>query len=102
MILRALATATMTPDLIYLPLAALVVGLGLTEIAFLGVRWLKWEKARAGALMTTFPSFKGGAIGYLIMLLTFGGVGLSRIVLFDLAQAIYLLTVVYCLAAWFG
>lgn len=101
-ILRSLATATITPDLIYLPLSALVVVLGLTAIAFLGVRWLKWEKAKAGALMTTFPTFEGGAVGYPVMLLTFGDGGLSRIVLFDLAQAIYLLTVVYCLSAWFG
>lgn len=101
-ILRALATATITPGLIYLPLSALVVVLGLTAIAFLGVRWLKWEKAKAGSLITTFPTFEGGAVGYPIMLLTFGDVGLSRIVLFDLAQAIYLLTVVYCLSAWFG
>lgn len=101
-ILRALATATITPDLIYLPLSALVVVLGLTAIAFLGVRCLKWEKATAGALMTTFPTFEGGAVGYPIMLLTFGDAGLSRMVLFDLAQAIYLLTVVYGLSAWFG
>jgi malate permease and related proteins len=101
-ILRALATATITPDLIYLPLSALVVVLGLTAIAFLGVHWLKWEKPKAGALITTFPTFEGGAVGYPVMLLTFGDVGLSRIVLFDLAHAIYLLTVVYCLSAWFG
>jgi predicted permease len=101
-ILRALATATITPELIYLPLSALGVVLGLTVIAFIGVHWLKWEKAKAGALITTFPTFEGGAVGYPIMLLAFGDVGLSRIVLFDLAQAVYLLTVVYCLSAWFG
>jgi malate permease and related proteins len=52
-ILRSLATASTTPDLIYLPLSALVVVLGLTAIAFIGVRWLKWEKPTAGALITT-------------------------------------------------
>ena len=101
-ILRSLATTAITPDLIYLPLSALVVVLGLTAIAWMGGRWLKWEKPQAGALMTTFPTFEGGAVGYPVMLLTFGEEGLSRMVLFDLAQAIYLLTVVYCLAAWFG
>ncbi|MBD1918324.1 MULTISPECIES: AEC family transporter [Cyanophyceae] len=101
-ILRALATATITPELIYLPLSALVVVVGLTAIAFVGVWWFKWDKPKAGALMTTFPTFEGGAVGYPIMLLTFGDLGLSRIVLFDLAQAIYLFTVVYCLSAWFG
>ncbi|MGB3311685.1 MAG: AEC family transporter [Nodosilinea sp.] len=101
-ILKALATATITADLVYLPLSALVVVLGLTFLSFLSLRWLRWERAKAGALMTTFPTFEGGAVGYPLMLLAFGEVGLSRIVLFDLAQAIYLLTVVYCLSAWFG
>lgn len=101
-ILKALATATLTSELIYLPLSALVVVLGLTLMGLVGMRWLRWERARAGALITTFPTFEGGAVGYPLMLLAFGEVGLSRIVLFDLAQAIYLLTVVYCLSAWFG
>ncbi len=101
-ILKALATASMTPDLIYLPLSALLVVIGLTLIGFVGSHWLRWDRARTGAFMTAFPTFEGGAVGYPLMLLAFGDVGLSRIVLFDLAQAIYLLTVVYCLSAWFG
>ena len=101
-ILKALATASLTPDLIYLPLSALIVVLGLTLIGVLGLWWLKLDRATAGAWITTFPTFEGGAVGYPLMLLAFGEVGLSRIVLFDLVQAIYLLTVVYCLSAWFG
>lgn len=101
-ILKALATATITPDLIYLPLSALLVVLGLTLMGLASLRWLRWERAKAGALITTFPSLEGGAVGYPLMLLAFGEVGLSRLVLFDLAHAIYLLTVVYCLSAWFG
>ncbi|MGF1566995.1 MAG: AEC family transporter [Nodosilinea sp.] len=101
-ILKALVTAVLTPDLIYLPLSALVVVLGLTLMGWLGTRWLTWDRAKAGALLTAFPTFEGGAVGYPLMLLAFGEVGLSRIVLFDLAQAIYLLTVVYGLSAWFG
>lgn len=101
-ILKALTTASLTPDLIYLPLSALVVVIGLTGIGLLSLRWLKWDRGRAGAFLTTFPTFEGGAVGYPLMLLAFGEVGLSRIVLFDLAQAVYLLTVVYGLSAWFG
>jgi malate permease and related proteins len=101
-ILKALATATITPDLIYLPLSALVVVVGLTLIAALLTTGRSWKRATRGALITTFPTFEGGGVGYPLMLLAFGEVGLSRIVLFDLAQAIYLLTVVYCLSAWFG
>lgn len=101
-ILRALATASMTPDFVYLPLAAGLVVLGLTAIAAMLLRALRWDRPQAGALITTFPTFEGGAVGYPLMLLAFGEAGLSRLVLFDLAQAIYLLTVVYALAAWFG
>jgi predicted permease len=36
------------------------------------------------------------------MLMATGEAGLSRFVLFDLAQAVYLLTVIYALSAWFG
>lgn len=101
-ILKALATTPITPELIYLPLSALVVVLGLTLVGFVCWRWLKWEKAIAGVLISAFPTFESGALGFPLMLLAFGEVGLSRIVLFDLAHAIYLLTVVYCLSAWFG
>lgn len=99
-ILKALASVSITPDLIYLPLSALLVVLGLTAIGWLGLG--QWDRDRAGAFITTFPTFEGGAIGYPFMVLAFGEAGLSRLVLFDLAQAIYLLTVVYCLSAWFG
>ncbi|MBE9138786.1 AEC family transporter [Nodosilinea sp. LEGE 07088] len=101
-VLKALATATITADLIYLPIAALLVVIPLTLIAVIAARWLKWPRPKAGALVTTFPTCEGGAVGYPLMLLAFGEVGLSRIVLFDLAQGIYLLTVVYCLSAWYG
>lgn len=101
-IIKALATATITADLIALPLSALGVVLGLTLIAGLGVTLLGWERPRAGALIASFASFEGGAIGYPLMLMATGEAGLSRFVLFDLAQAVYLLTVIYALSAWFG
>jgi predicted permease len=101
-IFKALATALMTPDLIYLPLSAFLVVLSLTLIAVLITQWIQWDRKRLGALITSFPTFEGGAVGYPLMLLAFGDVGLSRIVLFDLAQAVYLLTVVYSLSCWFG
>lgn len=101
-ILRALATVTLTPALIYLPLSALVVVVGLTLIGALILKPLGWERPQAGAWMITFLTFEGGAVGYPTMLLAFGEEGLSRLVLFDLAQAVYLLTVVYGIATWFG
>lgn len=101
-ILRALLVTELTPDLIYLPLSALLVVTCLMGICLGWIRWGRWERAQAGALVTMFPTFEGGAIAYPLMLLAFGEVGLSRIVLFDLAQAIFLLTVVYCVSAAFG
>ncbi|NJL45758.1 MAG: hypothetical protein HC922_08635 [Leptolyngbyaceae cyanobacterium SM2_3_12] len=101
-ILKALLTVSLTPDLIYLPLSALVVVIGLTLIGWLGSGWLKGGRATRGAFITAFPTFEGGAVGYPLMLLSFGELGLSRLVLFDLAQALYLLTVVYGLSAWYG
>ncbi len=101
-IIKALATATITADLIALPLSALGVVLGLTLIAGLGVTLLGWERSRAGALIASFASFVGVATVYPLMLLATGEAGLSRFVLFDLAQAVYLLTVIYALSAWFG
>jgi predicted permease len=101
-IVRALGTATPTPDLIYLPLSALLVVLGLTLAGALILRPLGWDRSQAGAWMVTFLTFEGGAVGYPTMLLAFGEEGLSRLVLFDLAQAMYLLTVVYGIATWFG
>jgi predicted permease len=102
LILRALITAPLTIELIYLPLSAFIVVLGLTAVGLLLAHCLPWDRPTKGSLATTFPTFEGGAVGYPLMLLAFGEVGLSLIVLFDLAQAMYLLTVVYSLSTWFG
>ncbi|PSN18288.1 hypothetical protein C7271_13290, partial [filamentous cyanobacterium CCP5] len=101
-ILKALITATITPDLIYLPISALLVAIAMTLIGLLWVRALGWPRPTAGALVTAFPSCEGGSVGYPLMLLAFGELGLSRIVLYDLVQAVFLLTVLYCLSAWYG
>mgnify|MGYP006266818011 FL=1 len=102
LILKALATATITPDLIYLPLVGLAVAVALTAIAFLWARWRRWDRITTGTFITVFASFEGGSVGYTLMLLAYGDEGLSRMVLFDLALAVYMLTVVYSLSAWFG
>lgn len=71
-ILKALTTATITPDLIYLPVAALIVVMGLTLISLGAAYWLKGDRPVVGALVTAFPTFEGGGVGYPLMLLTFG------------------------------
>lgn len=45
-IFKALATASITPDLIYLPLSALLVVLSLTLIAFLATHWIHWDRKK--------------------------------------------------------
>ena len=101
-VFKSLYTAQIEPDLIYLPVAALFVVLSLTLVVFLSLRFFNFERSRKGALIITFASWEAGAIGYPFMLLTFGELGLSRIVLFDLAQVIFLFTVVYFIACQFG
>ncbi|NEP12393.1 MAG: hypothetical protein F6K14_19740 [Symploca sp. SIO2C1] len=101
-VFKSLYTAQIEPDLIYLPAAALFVVLSLTLVVVISLRFFEFERIRKGSLIITFISWEGGAIGYPFMLLTFGELGLSRIVLFDLAQAIFLFTVVYFIACQFG
>lgn len=102
LIIKSLATVELKANLLYLPLSALCVVISLTLIGYLIAKGLKLEKKTKGAFITTFPTFEGGAIGYPFMLLVFGDLGLSRIVLFDFAQAIYLFTVIYFLSCSFG
>ena len=94
-VFKSLYTAEIEQNLIYLPVAALFVVSSLTLIAWLGLRFFQFDHLTKGALLTTFPTFEGGVVGYPFMLLTFGELGLSRIVLFDMAQAVFLFTVVY-------
>lgn len=54
------------------------------------------------AFITVFPILEGGTIGYAFMLAAFGELGLSRIILFDFANAIFLFTVVYFISGSFG
>ncbi len=101
-VFKSLYTAQIEPNLLYLPVAALLVVSSLTLIAWFSLRFLNCDRLRKGALITTFPTFEGGVIGYPFMFLTFGELGLSRIVLFDIAQVVFLFTVVYFLSCQFG
>ena len=101
-VFKSLYTAQIEPSLLYLPVAAFFVVSSLTSIAWFSLRFFNCDRIRQGALLTTFPTFEGGVIGYPFMFLTFGELGLSRIVLFDMAQVIFLFTVVYFLSCQFG
>lgn len=101
-VIKAMATTPLNPDLLYLPISALVVVSSLTLIGGLCTQAWGWDRATAGAFVTAFPTLEGGAVGLPLMLLAFGDLGVSRFILFDLTQGIFLFTVVYALAAWFG
>jgi len=101
-VFKALYVAQIEADLIYLPVAGLSVILSLTLIIFFSLRFFKFERIRKGSLIITFSSWETGGIGFPFMLLAFGEIGVSRIVLFDLAQVIFLFTVINFLACRFG
>ncbi|NET55809.1 MAG: hypothetical protein F6K47_06465 [Symploca sp. SIO2E6] len=101
-VFKALYTAQIDQELIYLPVAGLCVVLSLIVIIIVSLRFFDFERIRKGAIVITFASWEAGSIGYPFMLLTFGDLGLSRIVLFDLAQVIFLFTVIYFIACQFG
>lgn len=89
-------------NLISLPLAALIVVTSLLLFGYFLAYALKLSGKTRSAFIITFPTLEGGAIGYAFMLSAFGQLGLSRIVLFDFVNAIFLFTVVYFLACRFG
>ena len=101
-VFKSLYTAQIEPHLLYLPVAAFFVVTSLTAIAWFSLRFFNCDRIRQGALLTTFPTFEAGVIGYPFMFLAFGDLGLSRIVLFDMAQVVFLFTVVYFISCQFG
>ncbi|HEY9880493.1 MAG TPA: AEC family transporter [Leptolyngbyaceae cyanobacterium] len=101
-VIKALATTPLDPNLLYLPLSALVVVAALALIASFCARAWGWDRATAGAFITAFPTLEGGAVGIPLMLLAFGDLGVSRFLLFDLTQGILLFTVIYAVSTWFG
>ncbi|NOR85011.1 hypothetical protein GQ473_02745 [archaeon] len=89
-------------SLIYLPIAGLITVMSLTVFGFLFARILGLEKKIKGAFVTTFPTLEGGNIGYPFMFLIFGATGLSYVILFDIANAFWLFTVVYFISGRMG
>ncbi|MCK4781830.1 AEC family transporter [Candidatus Parcubacteria bacterium] len=101
-IIGSFSKMTIESSLIYLPISGLIVVLTLAVAGFIFARFLKLEHKTKGVFVTTFPTLEGGTLGYAFMLSAFGELGLSRIVLFDLANAIFLFTVVYFISCRFG
>ncbi len=101
-IIDSFSSIRLESELFYLPVAGFLAVSILTILGFLFAYILKLKDKTRGAFIMTFPTLEGGTIGYAFMLSAFGELGLSRIVLFDIANALFLFTVVYFLSCYFG
>lgn len=101
-IINTFSKISIERGLVYLPVSALIVVSSFTLAGYLLARLLNLSGKTKGAFITVMPTLEGGSIGYAFMLSAFGELGLSRIILFDFANAIYLFTVVYFISCSFG
>lgn len=101
-IIDSFSSIQLESELLYLPVVGFLTVSILTILGFLFAYILKLKDKRRGAFIVTFPTLEGGTIGYAFMLSVFGELGLSRIVLFDSANALFLFTVVYFMSCYFG
>lgn len=85
-----------------LPLAAWLVTVPLTSLAWLLARWLGLERPAQGGFALTVGSINSIYFAFPVMLATFGEEGLARAVLFDLGQTTLTLTVLYPMALRHG
>lgn len=90
------------PSLIYLPLSALIILSSFLALGFVLAKLLKLKSKTFGSFITAFSTLEIGTIGYAFVLSAFGKIGLSKIVLFDAMNAIFLFTVVYFVSCKFG
>lgn len=90
------------PELLYFPLASLIILIALLIFGFIFARLLGLKEKTRAAFVTAFPTMDAGNIGYPFMLVVFGTLGLSRMVLLDLANVLFLFFVVYPLAYSLG
>ncbi|HEU5383027.1 MAG TPA: AEC family transporter [Ktedonobacteraceae bacterium] len=101
-IMNALSSMALSPSLLLLPLAAIVVvgtllGIGFALAPILGLQ----GKTRA-AFLISFPSLEIGSIGYAFMVAVYGAGGLALIALFDLGNALFFFLVIALLASTLG
>ncbi|MFW5879969.1 MAG: AEC family transporter [bacterium] len=96
--MKVFATINIDRQLILLPIAAIIFATLMLAPAFLIGIFVK-DKGIRNTLYILFPTLEGGGIAYPIMLMVFGEVGLSRTVLFDIGNALFLFTVVYIIAS---
>ncbi|HLG76164.1 MAG TPA: AEC family transporter [Ktedonobacteraceae bacterium] len=101
-IINTLSSTTVSPSLLLLPLASVIVvvlllGLGFVLAPILGLQ----GKTRA-AFLISFPTLEVSSIGYAFMAAVYGAGGLACIALFDLGDALFFFLVVPLLASLLG
>lgn len=96
--LKVFSTLDIDRQLILLPIAAIIFVTLMLASAFLLGLFVK-DKGIRNTLYILLPTLEGGGIAYPIMLMVFGETGLSRTVLFDAGNALFLFTVVYLIAS---
>ncbi len=102
LLIQILWTTKLEWDLIYFPLASLVILVALLVLGFLFAHLLGLKDKTKNAFVTAFPTIDAGNVGYPFMFLLFGTVGLSRIVLLDIMNVLFLFLIVYPLAYGLG
>ncbi|GEM_PF-928795 len=101
-IAKSLAQATVTLNLLYLPVIAILAVSSLLLIGYALSYVLKLKGKTRGSFIIAFPTLEGGTVGYAFMLAAFGELGLSRIVLFDFGNALFEFSAIYFIAVMLG
>lgn len=101
-ILVSLDRVTLSHTTWKLPLAAWLVTVPLTSLAWLIARWMGLARPAQGGFALTVGSINSIYFAFPVMLATFGEEGLARAILFDLGQTTLTLTVLYPMALRHG
>ncbi len=101
-VINALSNVPINNSLLILPAIAFILVSLLLCIGYLLSKVLKLSGKRKSSFIVCFPTLEGGSIGYSFMLIAFGAIGLSKIVVFDLGNSIFLYTIIFPLASFLG
>jgi predicted permease len=101
-VIKTFSLLALKSEFIYLPLSSLIVVSLLALVGYFFATLLGLRGGKKGAFVTSFPTLECGSIGYAYMFSVFGEQGLSKIVMFDVANTIFLFTIVYFISCHFG
>lgn len=101
-VINALSNVPINNSLLILPLIAFILVSLLLGSGYLLSWILRLKGKRKSSFILCFPTLEGGSIGYSFMLIAFGTIGLSKIVVFDLGNSIFLYTIIFPLASFLG